>query len=79
MLIGALADHLLLKPHSTSEHVDRLVKLGLVSRASGLADRRQVGVVLTAEGRKILATLSVVHREELRRIRPLLTQLITRL
>jgi DNA-binding MarR family transcriptional regulator len=79
MLIGALAEQLLLKPHSVSEHVDRLAKLGLVSRTSGMADRRQVGVVLTDEGRKILATLSVVHREELRRIRPLLTQLITRL
>src|ERR1700743_2877468 len=53
MLVGALADHLLLKPHSTSEHVDRLVKLGLVHRTSGLADRRQVGVALTEEGREI--------------------------
>jgi DNA-binding MarR family transcriptional regulator len=79
MLVGALAEQLLLKPHSTSEHVDRLAKLGLVNRASGTSDRRQVAVALTEDGRKVLASLSVVHREELRRIRPLLTQLIARL
>jgi DNA-binding MarR family transcriptional regulator len=79
MLVGALAEHLLLKPHSASEHVDRLARLGLVSRTSGMADRRQVGVALTEEGRRVLASLSVVHRDELRRIRPLLTELIARL
>lgn len=79
MRIGALAEHLLLKPHSASEHVDRLVRLGLVTRTGGTADRRQVDVALTAEGRAILASLSLVHREELRRIRPLLTELITKL
>ena len=79
MLIGALAEQLFLKPHSASEHVDRLERLGLVSRISSMSDRRQVGVALTHEGQEILASLSVVHREELRRIRPLLTQLITRL
>lgn len=79
MLVGALAEHLLLKPHSASEHVDRLVRSGFVSRTSSTADKRQVCVALTAEGRAILASLSVAHREELRRIRPLLTELITRL
>lgn len=79
MLVGALAEYLLLKPHSASEHVDRLVKLGLVQRAGGLSDRRQVAVALTAEGRAILASLSVSHRDELRRIRPLLTRLIEEL
>ena len=76
MLVGALAEFLLLKPHSASEHVDRLAKLGLVSRKPGTADRRQVSVALTEDGRAVLASLSRVHREELRRIRPLLTQLI---
>jgi DNA-binding MarR family transcriptional regulator len=76
MLVGALADHLLLKPHSTSEHVDRLVKLGLVRRLAGKTDKRQVPIELTAEGGALLASLSRVHRDELRRIRPLLTQLI---
>ena len=76
MLVGALADHLLLRPHSASEHVDRLVKLGLVRRGGGTTDKRQVPVELTSQGKAMLASLSRVHREELRRIRPLLTQLI---
>lgn len=79
MLVGALAEHLLLKPHSVSEHVDRLAKLGLVRRGEGREDRRQVPVELTSEGKALLASLSRAHREELRRIRPLLTQLIEQL
>ncbi|MDH7638130.1 MarR family winged helix-turn-helix transcriptional regulator [Sphingomonas oryzagri] len=76
MLVGELAERLLLKPHSASEHVDRLVKLGLVRRRTGTSDKRQVPIELTTEGSALLASLSRVHREELRRIRPLLTQLI---
>ena len=79
MLVGGLADHLLLKPHSASEHVDRLAKLGLVRRTEGTADRRQVSIALTHEGQTLLASLSRAHRDELRRIRPLLSQLIERL
>jgi DNA-binding MarR family transcriptional regulator len=76
MLVGALAEHLLLKPHSASEHVDRLVKLGLVRRGAGTTDKRQVPIELTSEGKALLTSLSRAHRDELRRIRPLLTQLI---
>jgi DNA-binding MarR family transcriptional regulator len=79
MLIGGLAEHLLLKPHSTSEHVDRLARLGLVQRKTGSEDRRQVAVELTPEGRSLLSSLSRTHRDELRRIRPLLTELIEQL
>jgi len=79
MLIGGLAEHLLLKPHSTSEHVDRLARLGLVRRKTGSGDRRQVAVELTPEGRSLLSSLSRTHRDELRRIRPLLTELIEQL
>jgi DNA-binding MarR family transcriptional regulator len=79
LLVGSLAEQLLLKPHSASEHVDRLARLGLVVRKAGTSDRRQVAVALTAEGRSLLASLSLVHRDELRRIRPLLTQLIEQL
>ncbi len=76
MLVGALADHLLLKPHSASELVNRLVKLDLVRRLAGTTDKRQVPVELTEEGGALLASLSRAHRDELRRIRPLLNQLI---
>jgi DNA-binding MarR family transcriptional regulator len=80
MLVGELAQRLWIKPHSASEHVDRLTKLGLVQRdGSPGEDRRRVPVRLTAKGEHILDTLSQVHREELRRIKPLLVELITRL
>jgi DNA-binding MarR family transcriptional regulator len=79
MLVGALAEQLLLKPHSASEHVDRLSKLGLVQRKAGREDRRQVPIALTENGQTLLSSLSRAHREELRRIRPLLSQLIDRL
>lgn len=79
MLVGGLAEHLLLKPHSASEHVNRLEKLGLVRRKNGTTDRRQVTVELTPEGRSLLSSLSRAHRDELRRIRPLLMHLIGRL
>jgi DNA-binding MarR family transcriptional regulator len=76
MRVGALAEQLLLKPHSASEHVDRLAKLGLVRRKEASGDRRRVPIELTPEGRTLLASLSRAHRSELRRIRPMLTQLI---
>lgn len=72
MLIGDLAERLLLKPHSTSELVDRLAEHGLVVRQPGAADRRQVRVQLTDHAREILASLSASHLAELRRLRPLL-------
>ena len=60
MLVGALADHLLLRPHSASEHVDRLVKLGLVRRGGGMTDKRQVPVELTSEGKATAGETSCV-------------------
>lgn len=80
LLVGELAQRLRLKPHSATEHVDRLVKAGLVCRdGSRGADKRQVPIRLTASGAQLLASLSRVHREELRRIKPLLAELIAKL
>ena len=46
--------------------IDRLAERGLVERARGEEDRRQVRVRLTASGCQILRQLSCIHREELR-------------
>lgn len=72
MLVGDLAERLLLKPHSTSELVDRLAEHNLIARQASTEDRRQVRVRLTEHARDILASLSASHRAELRRLRPLL-------
>ena len=72
MLVGDLAERLLLRPHSASELVRRLVEHGLATREHIDADRRQVRIALTENARSVLASLSYSHRNELRRLRPLL-------
>lgn len=78
LLIGELADHLRLRPHSASGLVDRLEKLGLVQRDRG-TDRRHVPVTLTHRGAETIATLALAHRAELRRLRPLLVEMLSEL
>jgi DNA-binding MarR family transcriptional regulator len=79
MSVGALAERLLLRPHSTTGLVDRLQKLALVERFQAEGDRRQVRVRLSDRGNALLASLAASHRTELRRLRPLLTDLVSRL
>jgi DNA-binding MarR family transcriptional regulator len=79
MLVGELAERLLLRPHSASGLVDRLMGLGLVERNRGDDDKRQVYISLTEMGQNVLASLAATHRAELRRLRPLLTDLMSRL
>ncbi len=73
--IGELAERLQIRHHSAVELVNRLEEQQLVQRQSG-ADRRTVLVSLTAAGEAILARLSTLHREELRRIKPWLVQVL---
>ena len=68
--VGALAERLQLRHHSTVELVDRSEARGLVRRASHPDDRRQVIVALTAAGAGLLRRLSLVHRTELRTVAP---------
>jgi DNA-binding MarR family transcriptional regulator len=64
--IGDLAARLLVQHHSAVGLVDRLANRGLVERAHGAGDRRQVQVLLTPAGEQTLARLSAQHRDELR-------------
>ncbi len=77
--IGELAETLLLKPHSVSGLADRLEALGLVERVRKQADRRSKGLRLTPKARGLMSALSRTHRDELRRIRPLLISLLSQL
>ena len=77
--IGYVAERLILKPHSASGLVDRLEALGLLKRAPSASDRRQSILRLTAESEAVLQRLSATHREEIRRLRPLLTGLLERI
>ena len=79
MAIGELADALFLKPHSVSGRADRLESLGLVERVQRETDRRSKGLRLTPKARVLMSSLSRTHRDELRRIRPLLISLLSQL
>jgi len=76
LTVGELAERLAVKPHSAVGMADRLVESGLVIRKPGARDRRQVMLSLTQAGQRKLAKLSKAHREELKRLAPLLKPLL---
>ncbi len=63
--MGQLAEHLLIRHHSTVGLVDRAVAAGLVERHVDPDDRRMVRVSLTEEGADALGRLSINHLTEL--------------
>jgi DNA-binding MarR family transcriptional regulator len=71
--VRELADRLLLRHHSVVELVDRAQGQGLVERVPHPDDARAVRVQVTADGEQILARLSALHRDELRRMNAALT------
>ncbi|HKX92129.1 MAG TPA: helix-turn-helix domain-containing protein [Sphingomicrobium sp.] len=79
LTIGELATTMLLKPHSISGMADRLAALGLVERVRAERDRRRVHLRLTKKADDVLASLGQAHKAELRRIRPLLSSLLSEL
>jgi DNA-binding MarR family transcriptional regulator len=78
LIIGDLAQALLIRPHSAVELVDRLVQLGLVERRGDTTDHRRVHIVLTPQSDRLLHELSSAHLNELRAIRPVLLDLLSR-
>lgn len=64
--VGDLARFLLIRHHTAVELMDRMTKLGLLSRAVDDEDGRRVLVKLTRKGEQKLRTLSKIHFEELR-------------
>lgn len=79
LTIGQLAETLLLKPHSVSGLADRLEALELVERIRNKPDGRSVTLRLTDKASRLMGSLSRTHRDELRRIRPLLISLLSQL
>jgi DNA-binding MarR family transcriptional regulator len=67
--ISEIAEFLQEKHNSVVGLVDRAVQSGLVQRAEHAEDRRVVVVSLTERGEKILRTLSLLHHEEVKRLR----------
>lgn len=79
LTVGELAERLGVRHHSVVGLIDRLVSRGLVRRSSGLEDRRQVLIELTPKAEALLLDLSLAHRDELRRLAPLLGPLLEQL
>jgi DNA-binding MarR family transcriptional regulator len=50
-----------------------------VRRLPGQNDRRQVYLALTTRGETVLEKLSAVHREQLQRVGPQISQILKRL
>jgi DNA-binding MarR family transcriptional regulator len=68
--IGALAERLCLKHHTTVALVDKLEARGLVARQRNPNDRREVLLELTPSGLSLLGSLSDLHRQQLRNVGP---------
>lgn len=77
--VGELAQRLGIRDHSAVGLVNRLVDSGYLLRRTDMADRRRALLFLTPMAEKTLAALSATHREELRRIAPLLRPLLSQL
>jgi DNA-binding MarR family transcriptional regulator len=73
---GELAERLCIRHHSAVGLVDRLEANGLVRRRSGSEDRRQVFLELTPKAEGLLAGLSMIHRDEIQQLAPLLQVLL---
>lgn len=74
--IGDLAQVLLIRHHTAVELVDRMIRLGLMSRSVDEADGRRVLVKLTRESESRLRKLSRIHLLELRAIGPTLEKIL---
>jgi DNA-binding MarR family transcriptional regulator len=68
--IGVLAERLLIQHHSAVELVNRLELKGLIRRARGAADRREVMLTLSRHGEALLKRLTAPHHVELQSARP---------
>ncbi|CCW17253.1 Transcriptional regulator, MarR family [Sphingobium indicum BiD32] len=77
--VGYVADRLILKPHSATGLVNRLETLELITRQAATQDRRRALLRLTPKAYGLLDALSAVHREEIRRMRSLFSDVFAQL
>jgi len=77
--VGDLAERLCIRHHSAVGLVDRLERRGYLKRAADADDKRRMILTLTSKGENALAALSAAHRDELRRLTPLLKPLLAKL
>ncbi|MBP7615849.1 MAG: MarR family transcriptional regulator [Thauera sp.] len=64
--VGELAERLQAHQHGVVSLVSRCERLGLVERRPGREDRRAVEVHLTSAGERLVETIALHHREEVK-------------
>lgn len=77
--IRELANRMEIRHHSAVELVNRLEAGGFVHRTRAHDDRREVLLMLTPKGEKVLAELALHHHEELRSAGPELVAALRRI
>jgi len=77
--IRDLANRMQIQHHSAVELINRLEAGGYVRRARAQDDRREVLLVLSPKGERVLAELALHHHEELRSAAPRLVAALRRL
>lgn len=77
--ISDLAQQLLIRHNSAVGLVDRLANEGLVVRKPSSVDLRKVELRLSSSGRQALSKLATMHRDELRRIGPIMKRFFSEL
>jgi len=68
--VGAIAERLQIHHHSAVGLSKRLESKGLIQRSRRARDRREVLLLLTQAGEKLLRELTAVHQEELQATGP---------
>lgn len=63
--LSGLADALAVAPSTATRMCDRLVRKGLVARAEDPSDRRQIRLLCTASGRRLVDEVSERRRAEI--------------
>lgn len=76
--IRDVANRMLIQHHSAVELVNRLEAAGYVRRERAEGDRREVLLVLTPKGEKVIAELALHHHEELQDAAPALVSALRR-
>jgi DNA-binding MarR family transcriptional regulator len=66
--LNGLAERLGAIPSSASRLCDRLQAAGLLTRAAGRTDRREVVLSLTADGRSLLQTMQTARRADIGKV-----------
>lgn len=74
-----IADRLQLRNHSTVELVRRAEQAGLVTTHADPDDHRRQLIAVTDHGDALLASLSTLHRDELRRFRAQMNDILAEL